>query len=111
MKEKGPLALGDLLSKVLANPTLQAGLARAQMVDEWAERVGPRIAAVSDVQSFSGGTLFVEVRSSAWLMELEMMKREILERLNRGRTQGPIDRIVFVQAQSPGRARTLTDSE
>ncbi|MEZ4416945.1 MAG: DUF721 domain-containing protein [Gemmatimonadota bacterium] len=101
MSAKTPAPLSELLGNVLKSPRLQAGMARAQVVAEWDERVGEKIAAVSSVRSFSEGTLFVEVRSSAWLMELEMMKRDILARLNQGQGKGPIEKIVFVQAATP----------
>jgi hypothetical protein len=35
------------------------------------------------------------------MMELEMMKRDLLERLNEGREGDPIARVVFVLAESP----------
>jgi hypothetical protein len=42
----------------------------------------------------------VEVRSSPWLMELNLMKREILTRLNEGRGDAPIEKLVFVLAET-----------
>ncbi len=39
----------------------------------------------------------MEVRTSAWLMELNMMKGRILDRLNEGRPDDArVERIVFV---------------
>jgi predicted nucleic acid-binding Zn ribbon protein len=47
--------------------------------------VGEAIAAVTVPVRVSHGTLVVAVRTSAWLMELRLMEREILRRLNEGR--------------------------
>lgn len=65
------------------------------MFPEWAELVGPQIAQVATPVGFDRSTLFVEVRSSAWLMELEMMERRILGQLNARRRRGKFERIVF----------------
>ena len=69
---------------------------RQSVLEMWPGLVGEAIAAVTKARSLSVGTLFVEVRSSPWLMELEMMKAEILQRLNTGREDALIQRIVFV---------------
>jgi len=72
---------------------------RTAVLEDWAERVGEGIAQVTHPRSLADATLFVEVRSSAWLMELDMMKGEIVARLNRGREEAPVERIVFVLAE------------
>lgn len=68
----------------------------SRALPEWGERVGERIAGVTRPLRVSDGTLLVAVRSSAWLMELRMMEREILRRMNEGRERGRIDEIRFV---------------
>jgi predicted nucleic acid-binding Zn ribbon protein len=88
--------IGEALAEFLARSGIADRLAEARVVPEWADRVGPAIAAVTRPVSASRGTLVVAVRSSAWLMELHMMEREILRRLNAGRDEGRIDRIRFV---------------
>ncbi|MGH7446331.1 MAG: DUF721 domain-containing protein, partial [Longimicrobiales bacterium] len=65
---------------------------------EWEERVGAAIAAVTTPLRTSRGTLLVAVRTSAWLMELRLMERDILRRLNDGRDRGRIERIRFLMA-------------
>jgi predicted nucleic acid-binding Zn ribbon protein len=69
-------------------------------IEGWPTLVGEAIAGVTRPRSISEGTLFVEVRSSAWLMELEMVKGEILRRVNAGLDGASIDRIVFVLGQT-----------
>ena len=69
------------------------------MVDEWAERVGDKIAAVTEPRGVNNGVLFVGVASSAWLMELRMMEADIKRRLNDGRTDGRIRKIRFVMKE------------
>lgn len=92
-----PVRVGALVSEFLSGLGLAEGVERASVVARWAELVGPQIARVADPVGFERGTLFVDVRSSAWLMELRMMERHILARLNAGRRHR-FDRIVFRQA-------------
>jgi len=102
-KEKagGPERVGELLGAFLAKRGLREAVSRAEVVDEWEDRVGEAIARVTRARSARGATLLVEVRSSAWLMELNLMKEEILRRLNEGRQEALMDNIVFVLAEDP----------
>lgn len=99
----GPRKLGDLVGDFLDRHGLEAEVERQGVVEDWAEVVGSRIAEVTEPRSVSKGVLFVAVRSSAWLMELNMMKHEILQRLNEGRAPDRrVERIVFVQRGESG---------
>jgi predicted nucleic acid-binding Zn ribbon protein len=95
-----PLRIGDAVRKYLADAGLEEKIEAAAIVPEWPERVGPAIAGVTQPLRVSNGTLVVAVRSSAWLMELRLMEREILRRLNDGRPRGHIDTIRFVMAET-----------
>lgn len=97
-KRDQPTPLGEALQKYLKEAGLEQRLEEAGIVPEWAERVGPAIAAVTVPLRTSSGALVVAVRSSAWLSELKLMEREILRRLNEGRQKGKIQRIRFVMA-------------
>lgn len=90
-----PERVGSLVEGLLRNRGLVEGVERASVFPEWAELVGPEIARVATPVGFDRATLFVEVRSSAWLMELEMMERRMLAQINAGRRRGKFDRIVF----------------
>jgi predicted nucleic acid-binding Zn ribbon protein len=94
--------LGDVLAGWLQKSGVGERLDEAAIVPEWAERVGPAIAAVTTPLRVSRGTLMVAVRSSAWLMELHMMEREIVRRLNDGRDRGRIERIRFLMSGDGG---------
>jgi predicted nucleic acid-binding Zn ribbon protein len=48
----------------------------------------------------SDATLVVEVRSSGWLMELNMMKGDLLARVNERMADAPLERLVFVLAET-----------
>jgi predicted nucleic acid-binding Zn ribbon protein len=58
------------------------------------------LAKVTRARAVDDAVLIVEVRNSAWLMELNMMKGDFLERVNARMPEVPMDRIVFVQAET-----------
>ena len=94
-----PQPLGDLLTRFLDKSGLAPKLEAASAIPEWEERVGPQIAAVTEPLRVSGGTLVVAVNTSAWLMELNLMKAELMRHVNAGKTRGArIEQIVFVMA-------------
>ena len=99
MSGEKPTPLGDALRQYLERSGLGERVEEAAIVPEWAERVGPGIAAVTTPLRVSRGALVVAVRSSAWLMELKLMEGEIVRSLNAGRTRGRIRRIHFVMEE------------
>ncbi|MBT8396376.1 MAG: DUF721 domain-containing protein [Gemmatimonadetes bacterium] len=100
-KKKGPERVGDVLGGFLEKRGLRESVLRAEAVDEWDERVGEAIARVTRAQGVREATLIVEVRSSSWLMELNLMKDQILRQVNEGRAEARIEKIVFVLAEDP----------
>lgn len=102
-RRTGPTLVGDLVDHVLARAGALEQVQRVSVLAEWDGLVGEKIAEVTRARSVSDATLFVEVRSSAWLTELNLMRHEILRRLNAGRSDGRVERIVFVLAGSPDR--------
>lgn len=93
--------MGDLLSGFLDKRGLSAKVEAASVLTEWAERVGPQIAAVTEPLRVSEGTLVVGVATSAWMMELSMMKAELMRRLNAGKSDGRLRQLTFVIQGTP----------
>ena len=94
--ESSPRPLGDALGSFLRRSGLDEKVDQARAIPEWAERVGDNIAEVTRPIRVSDGVLLVAVRSSAGLMELQMMERQILRKLNADAGRGKIDGIRFV---------------
>ena len=81
-----PYAIRDVLNDWLAKSGLAKRLDVSQVVDRWAEVVGPQIAAVTHAEAVNAeGTLWVRVASSAWANELSLMAPRILSKLNQDR--------------------------
>lgn len=101
-----PERVGDALSRMLERLGVAREVASQSAIPRWEETVGPRIAGVTRAKAVSSGVLFVEVRSSAWLNELNLMRREIMKRLNAGQEEARIDRIIFTLSEDgPGMER------
>jgi predicted nucleic acid-binding Zn ribbon protein len=95
-----PERVGAVVERLLEANGVAEQVKRQSALEDWDALVGEAIAAVTHARSISEGALFVEVRSSAWLMELELMKGEILRRVNAGLEGVALERIVFVLGQT-----------
>lgn len=93
--EEGSARVRDILPGLLRRLGIAKEVASQEALAAWGPAVGPHIAAVTRATAVANGVLFVSVRSSAWMSELNMMKRELLRKLNAGCTEGRIERIVF----------------
>jgi predicted nucleic acid-binding Zn ribbon protein len=81
--KKKPAAIGDVLADVIQKAGIAARVEQAGIIPEWSSLVGASIAHVTEPQAITaGGTLFVLVTTSAWMMELSMMEPELLRALN-----------------------------
>jgi predicted nucleic acid-binding Zn ribbon protein len=101
-QDPGVARVGEVLARLIRKLGIEGELAGQGALERWDEVVGERIADVTRPRAVSRGTLFVEVRSSAWLSELNLMRRDIMARLNAGAGEGGrIEKIVFVLGEGP----------
>ena len=98
-QEGKPDLVGDLLPRVFHKLGVAVEIERQEALERWEGVVGERIAAVTRATAVSRGVLFVKVVSSAWLTELNLMRHDIMRRLNAGRGEGRIERIVFTLSE------------
>jgi len=103
--EGDPKPIRGLVGAILKKLGVAEQVERAAIFSEWEDRVGEKIARRARPVRLNEGTLFVEVESSSWMMELQMMKRELMERINAGRESGRIEKLVFVQGGAVDRSR------
>jgi len=100
MGGRKPVKLSEMLEGVLEQHGVRDQVRRNAVLHLWPELVGEHVARVTNAKGASEATLFVEVRTSAWLMELNMMKGDLLQRVNESMPETPIERIVFVLAET-----------
>jgi predicted nucleic acid-binding Zn ribbon protein len=85
-----PQRVGETLAKFLGTSGLAARVEQAGIIPEWPELVGKQISAVTEPHHIArDGTLFVAVRTNAWMNELSLMEPQLLAALNAkpGRTK------------------------
>lgn len=93
-KKKRPSALGDVLSGVLSQSGFAERIEQAAIVPEWPTLVGKQIAAVTEPMHVTAdGTLFVAVKTNAWMTELSLLEPELLRSLNAKPGRAPVKKI------------------
>jgi predicted nucleic acid-binding Zn ribbon protein len=84
----------EALKSFLKESGLEARVEQAGIVPEWPALVGSEIARVTEPLSISrDGTLFVAVRTNAWMSELSLMEPQLIAELNRKSGRAPVSRI------------------
>lgn len=98
--KSGLTRVDRVVSEVLEQAGVLRQVQRMAVLDAWPGIVGEQLAGVTRARSVDDATLIVEVKSSAWLMELNMMRGDFLKRVNEHMEDVPLERIVFVLAET-----------
>ena len=101
MRRRAPRPLSAVLAQALpeARP---AGLL-AQVQSAWPEVAGPLLAASASPVSEREGTVTIACESGVWAQELELLGRDLLERLNAHLDGGAVTRLRFIVSSAPNR--------
>jgi predicted nucleic acid-binding Zn ribbon protein len=92
---KRPTQIGSLIRKTLAKHGV-ADVQSATIAESlWREAVGPDLASEARIGNIRRGALYVEVRSSLVLQELELRKHAILKILRSDPSLSKIRRLTF----------------
>ncbi|HJR43365.1 MAG TPA: DUF721 domain-containing protein [Gemmatimonadaceae bacterium] len=93
-RKKRPERIADALSSFLAESGLAERVEQASVIPEWPGLVGSQIASVTEPMSIArDGTLFVAVRTNAWMTELSLMEPQLLAALNEKAGRQRVERI------------------
>jgi predicted nucleic acid-binding Zn ribbon protein len=91
-----PEKIGNIIQSFLSEKGYLASCKENEVINVWSEIVGESIAEVSTCIKVENGTLFVEVKSSAWRQELSYLKKEILKKIQSCTECKTISNIVFL---------------
>jgi predicted nucleic acid-binding Zn ribbon protein len=98
-RKKRPEAIGSIVASWLGESGLSARVEQASIIPEWPALVGKEIATVTAPQAITAnGTLFVHVRTNAWMNELSLLEPELLRSLNAKDGRVPVRRIRWLLA-------------
>ena len=78
-----PASLGSILSQVLSASNVEVDLNTYRLWKEWPQLVGPAIARNTRPEAIKGKLLLVNVSSAPWLQQLQYLKCELIEKLNK----------------------------
>jgi predicted nucleic acid-binding Zn ribbon protein len=93
-KKQRPENISSIIAGVLGDRGLTDRVKQAAIIPEWTSLVGPQIAAVTSPESITAnGTLFVRVKTNAWMNELSLLEPELLRSLNANPERIPVRRI------------------
>ncbi len=93
-KKRRPRQVGDVVRDVLSQSGIADRTAQATVIPEWRSLVGAQIANATEPLSVTPqGTLFVAVKTNAWMTELSLLEPELLRRLNERTGRLPIKKI------------------
>ena len=90
-----PRPVGAALDDVLRKLGVAEVVERHDLFRDWEARMGDGIARVTRPHRVDGDALIVLVASPAWMNELSLRQRELLERLNAGHRRTEIRRLIF----------------
>jgi predicted nucleic acid-binding Zn ribbon protein len=92
----GMLPLKDILDHVLHSQGLDKRIQQENAVILWEEIVGPRIAKASKALRIDRGELLIQVKSSSWKQQIQMLKPDIIKKLNTHLGEKTVKAIRFI---------------
>ena len=92
-------SIARVLPALLRELGLEGGVLGWRAVTEWPSAVGPQIARRARAVGFQDGTLRIEVEGSAWRYELELLKRDLLRKLNEHLGSSLVRDLEFIQSR------------
>ena len=98
------MKLGDVLQRALRRREVFVPFEDRKLLEIWRQSVGPQIATRTHPENIRRGTLFVKVATSVWMQELQFMKKEIIEKMNRLFGKETVHNIRFVIGEIPSQA-------
>jgi len=94
---------GDLLGTLLAGWGLDERLTQYQALLIWDEVVGPQIAARTKPEKIRDGVLEVSVDQPTWMQQLQLLKPQILAKLNARLGDAPLREIFLKRGKLTAR--------
>jgi hypothetical protein len=95
--------LGQILPRIARPAFRRRSPAAAQLLADWPEIVGPPLAAVTEPERLSAGTLTLSCTGPV-AMELQHLAPQLIERINAGLGRRAVERLRFRQRAPSGKA-------
>ena len=95
MKKRKPQKLGDILRSVLSERGYLKQCLEAEIISQWPDIVGEKIADVTECTDVRNGIMYVKVSSSSWRNEISFLKKEIMDKIKKETRCKTIKDIIF----------------
>ncbi|MEI6757845.1 MAG: DUF721 domain-containing protein [Chlorobium sp.] len=94
-RTKNPKKISAVVGDMYQVLGLSEAYRQYQTLQIWNSVVGEAISAVTTIERFSSGQLFIKVRNPSWRMELNYRKQDILLKLNAALERPMVEEIIF----------------
>lgn len=94
-RTKSPKSMSEIVVDMCRTLGLKDAYEQYKAVRIWDSIVGEAISAVTSVERFTEGQLFIRVKNPAWRMELNFRKKDILLKLNDSLEKAVVKEIIF----------------
>lgn len=95
---RDPKGLGDALADLTNELGWKPALAQSDLLEDWAELVGPDVAERTSPQGITNGVLTVLCESTAWATQLKFMSSDVLTKILQ---KHPDSKITSIRFQGP----------
>lgn len=95
-RDKKVMSLGSALQKIVEAYSLDNKLRENQVIANWAEIIGPVLAAVTAPIRVKDGILYLKVKNDVWRNELHFQKDQILKAIEKHLEKRVIHEIVMM---------------
>lgn len=94
-KQSFPLELSSIVEAFLGKKKYKKRIEDCRIFEYWESCVGDKIAAHTEPEAFTKGVLKVLVSDHGWLQQLQFLKEEIKQRLNKKLGNNKVENLYF----------------
>jgi hypothetical protein len=87
--------LGGILQTTLKKRKIILDIEDQKLQDIWNRAVGPQVARQTRPNRIRGNTLYIKASSSVWIHQLQFLKEEIIEKINKLQEKEPVKNLHF----------------
>jgi predicted nucleic acid-binding Zn ribbon protein len=96
-----PLKLNSVLDEIVAKRDWKQGIAEGSLFTEWANLVGDELGEHSTPLSLVDGLLIIQTTSTAWAVQLNTMKPELLKTISASAPGALVEELTILGPNAP----------
>lgn len=100
-KATDPLALGDVLNKLIIDREWKTGIAEGTLFSSWSSIVGEQISDHTTPISLLDGVLTIRTSSTAWSTQLQLVAPDVLHTIQKSAPGALVDSLNILGPEGP----------